>query len=393
MIMSNSKLLIVEDEVLEIETWRRQIDRNNAKKGRFDQADYASSIDEVKKLVAISKYDAAIVDIRLDNAQGVQEPNASGNEVRDFLLNSEIVLIAHLTGEKNAVDMVHGNYVELVRIFEKDGGDDVEKPVHEEILEWLEGKSDIVETMRAVKSKIASKMAGLFYSSIWPRWDSWQAVNEDDSDFVPSSITRHITSHLYSSFLEDSGGKVHPEEWYFQPPSFERFHTGDLIKQGDNYFILVTPRCDLERLKDTDTLLFAKMNPINDWVDIKRALDDKVAGYRAGFDAAQNQVQKDALQKKINKALDRFRKDYYGHKNGAPGFHFLPQINQSNDSFHGPFFVDFSYIKPVVFGSLEGEKMKADKIAAMSPEFVPALVQRLGTFISRIGSPDYSHFS
>jgi ActR/RegA family two-component response regulator len=390
--MSRLKLLIVEDDSAHVETWKRQIDRNNALNNFNYVADYAASYERAIELIEFNKYDAAIVDIRLQDPSGISDATTGGNDVRDLLLQSEIVLIAHVTGEPTAVDFGTSNYKELVRVFTKADPSDSEQSVHDAVLEWLEEKSKIVLTMKKVKSNIASKMAGLFYSSIWPRWDSWQAATEEGGEFVPSSITRHITSHLYATFLEEDGGKVHPEEWYFQPPATNRFHTGDLVFYDDDYYVLVTPRCDLERLNDGDRLLFAKMDVADRWLDDKKKVDDKVSGLTSSLSSA-NKEKKAKIKKDIDKAYASFRKNYYGHKDGKFNLHFLPEVNQFAGGVHGPFFVDFGNIHTVVVGTDEANSMLDKKIAALSPEFLPNLVQRLGTFISRIGSPDYSHFS
>lgn len=390
--MSRIKLLIVEDDSAQIETWKKQINRNNALNDVDYSADYAESYERASELIELNKYDAAIVDIRLQSPSGVNDATTGGNDVRDLLLKCEIVLIAHVTGEPTAVDFGESNYKDLVRVFIKADSLGDQQSTHEIVLEWLEDKSKIVQTMKKVKENIASKMAGLFYSSIWPRWDSWQAAIDEVEEFVPSSITRHITSHLYSTFLEEDGGKVHPEEWYFQPPSTSRFHTGDLIFYEDNYYVLVTPRCDLERLNNGDTLLFAKMAIADDWLNDKKAVDEKVSTLNDELLGA-NEQRVEKINRDINKAHARFRKNYYGHKDGKFNLHFLPEVNQSAGNVHGPFFVDFSKIHTVVVGTEKANSMLDKKIAALSPEFLPALVQRLGTFISRIGSPDYSHIS
>lgn len=388
--MSETRLLIVEDDPAQVETWKRQIARYNAKGAVAYSASYAATYEQAVQLIESNKYDAAIVDIRLQNPLGVNDATSDGNGVRDLLLDSEVVLIAHVTGEPSAVDFGGSNYGDLVKLFIKADFLATEQSVPESVLDWLETNSEIVSTMREVKLNIASKMAGLFYSSILRRWDSWQAVVGENETFVPSSITRHIASHLYSTFLEEDGGKVHPEEWYFQPPSTERFHTGDLVKCDENYYVLVTPRCDLERLCNGETLLFAKMELADTWNDEKIAVDKKIVDLTGQLVGA-NEQQKIKIKKEIDKAYANFRKAFYGHKDGNFKYHFLPEVNQSVGHVHGPFFVNFSNIHTVAVGSEKANAMRSQKIAALSPEFLPALVQRLGTFISRIGSPDYSH--
>ncbi|MBU2984996.1 hypothetical protein KO528_06525 [Saccharophagus degradans] len=383
-------ILIVEDDLAQVDTWKRQIERNNVRKGLEYSADYAESYEQAVELIDSKKYDAAILDVRLQNPDGVKDATTGGNDVRDLLLRFEIVLIAHVTGEPKAIDFGDSKNEGLVRVFTKGDSTEDDRSVHDMVLDWLEEKSNIVITMKKVQSNIASKMADLFYSSIWPRWESWQAVVDSNTEFIPSSITRHIASHLYNSFLEDDGGKVHSEEWYFQPPSTNRFYTGDLVLYEDEYFVLVSPRCDLERLSEGDGLLFAKLNIASGWKEDKEALDEKVSQLKNELNRETGE-RKVKLQKDIEKKYAQFRRNYFGHKDGKFNFHFLPEVNQSVDKVHGPFFVDFGNIHTVAYGSDAADAMLKNKIAALSPEFLPALVQRLGTFISRIGSPDYSH--
>lgn len=391
--MADLKILVVEDDDEQIATWQRQIDRiNTISKTKF-AADYVSSQSEAESQIWSHKYDAAIIDIRLRDESGVNDATSSGNEVRDLLLQSEVLLIAHITGEPNAVHFDDPSYEGLLRVFTKGDVDSEDQSVHQQILEWLGEMEDVVETMRQAKSQIAAKMAELFYKSIWPRWQSWQVAGESAPEFVQSSIARHMVSHLYSTLLDDVEGRVHPEEWYFQPPSKDRFHTGDMVR-GDaagEYFVLVTPRCDLERLRDGDYLIFAKMDVISDWIEKKTAFDSNILDLKKQQDETTEEKRKDSLGKKIETQYGAFRKEYYGHRNGKFDKHFLPEVNHSPGAVHGPFFVDFSNISSVEVGSEKEKKMMKNKIAALSPEFVPALAQRLGTYISRIGSPDYSH--
>jgi hypothetical protein len=58
----------------------------------------------------------------------------------------------------------------------------------------------------------------------------------------------------------------------------------------------------------------------------------------------------------------------------------------------GPFFVEFSHIRAVDIGN---QALIADlinnRVASLTPEFLPSLVERLGSYFSRIGTPNYYH--
>lgn len=79
-------------------------------------------------------------------------------------------------------------------------------------------------------------------------------------------------------------------------------------------------------------------------------------------------------------------------KNNKASLHFLPEIKQSNEDHYGPFYAQFDqlvFINKVDLNLLA--KYKDGKYSSLSNEFVPSLVERLGAYFSRIGTPDYSH--
>jgi hypothetical protein len=55
----------------------------------------------------------------------------------------------------------------------------------------------------------------------------------------------------------------------------------------------------------------------------------------------------------------------------------------------GPLMINFAQIRSAPADDIEKEVV-ASRIASVSGEFVPSIVERLGTFFSRIGTPDYS---
>ncbi len=388
--MNLLRILVVEDDDEQINTWERQIERFEAIT-RFDcSVDFAGSKEEAEKLIKTRKYDASIIDIRLKNNDGAKDATCDGNQVRDVILSTEIMLIAHITGEPNQVDELDAPYKDLVRVFVKGGHEGEDIPLHEVILNWIKERTNIIYTMNHVKEKINKEMAGLFYSSIWQRWDSWSVANGDEA-YMSTCLSRHMSAHLYSELLEHSNGRVHPEEWYFQPPKTERFNTGDVFHFDDSYYVLVTPRCDLERMCNSDMLILARLDVADSWKQDKADLQAKLEKHTAELQSTDDENRKVKLQKNINRDKSEFRKIYYGHKNNTAKLHFLPEINQSPGNVHGPFYVDFSNITTIQSGSEKGKQIIESKIASISSEFVPSLVQRLGSYVSRIGSPDYSH--
>jgi CheY-like chemotaxis protein len=389
--MTNIRILIVEDDDAQLETWSRQLLRFNARNKTDFTIDKAKTLSEAASLIAARKYDAAVIDIRLKRDGGVKDATHDGNEVRRQLLDTELAVIAHVTGEPNASDMTEE--ARIVKMFVKGGDDDQEHPIQYEILTWIEEQTPMIEAIRGSKDLIKSRLAQVFCRSIWPRWENWAL--EDAEGFLSLSLARHLSSHLHSDLLYGSEGKVHPEEWYFLPPTRPEFQTGDITSDGESQFVLVSPRCDLERLNEGDTLLFAKMQDVSkDWASDLKALNERATDVNQQISVAYesgNDEKAEKLRKKLAADESTFRQKYSGHSRNKSSFHFLPKINNSDGKGLGPFFVDFSHIMPVVYNSEKYHELKSSRIASLSPVFLPSLVQRLGAYISRIGSPDYSH--
>ncbi|KXO08800.1 response regulator [Marinobacter excellens] len=389
--MIDIRILVVEDDDAQLETWSRQLSRFNTKNGTEFVIDKARTFSEAFSLISARKYDAAVIDIRLKRDGGVKDATHDGNEVRKMLLDTELAVVAHVTGEPNASDMADES--RIVKVFVKGGDDDQEQPIQYEILSWIDQQTPMISAIRESKKLIKTHLAHVFCQSIWPRWENWAL--KDAEDFLSLSLARHLSSHLHTDLLYGSDGKVHPEEWYFLPPTRSEFQTGDITSDAENQLILVSPRCDLERLEPGDTLLFAKMLDVSgEWANDLDKLSEKSAELHRQISDAFNSgnVQKaESLKRKIAGEESTFRQKYSGHLRNKFSFHFLPKINTSDGKGVGPFFVDFSHILPVEYESEKFNELKRSRIASLSPAFLPSLVQRLGAYISRIGSPDYSH--
>ena len=133
-----------------------------------------------------------------------------------------------------------------------------------------------------------------------------------------------------------------------------RLDTGDLIRNGDDLGIVVTPRCDLAHDGKVETILIARC------VDISKRWNEK--------------------------AKDQPRMSQH---DGSHKLHFLPPMLDHGGQQLGPWFVHFHDLKavPVSQASME---LTAKRWASVAPQFVPSLVERFGAYFSRIGTPSLS---
>ncbi|EIC6429566.1 hypothetical protein LAH54_001771 [Campylobacter jejuni] len=77
-----------------------------------------------------------------------------------------------------------------------------------------------------------------------PYWDQYTI---DEIDLV---LLRHTTACLNEKlYVSNSNGKYfneyHPGEMYIYPTIKDRHHTGDIVKKNDDFFIILTPSCDI----------------------------------------------------------------------------------------------------------------------------------------------------
>lgn len=387
------RLLIVEDDENETKTWKMQIEQHTAiaqDSGDFKLlVTYASTREQALLLIQNSDFDAAIVDLNLATVAGHKEDNADGNEVIDALEKSELAVVIVYTGQPNDATFSGPK----VKVISKAGpeGDGTK-----DVLAHLAESAPMILTIRAAEETIKGEMAALFSKSIWPRWKLWLNGNQEPNSAVTAAVTRHLASHVYAALLAKNGQKALSEEWYFVPPIREGLRTGDLVEISDykigkfKFGIVITPRCDLAdnpgSLKDTYQIAACE--------DISAEWGKRHVAYTTALAAKPNDQHNSEAAKewkdKFDKAQSNLR-SLIQHRSKS-NCHFLHQMRLTDGSTRGPFFVRFDRIMTFDRESDEGKALaSSNPFASVAPEFLPSMVERLGTYFSRIGTPDFSY--
>lgn len=374
------RVLIIEDTDAEIKNWENEIEHHNADDNPafIIQATYAKSLRETGEYLASHDFHAAIVDINLQQ-EGMTAANSDGNDVIESLLNLELAVVAVFTGESRLVEIPEWAK-STVQTFRK-GGEDHEGT--SAVMGWLNDQMPLIKAISHAQSMINAEMVKLFTRSIWPRWSHWASGNNNG---IELSLSRHLAAHIHATLLEGANHQVHPEEWYFVPPIRDGIRTGDLIKIGDSFEIVITPRCDLAT-KKVNTIQLARCQIVRDkWLELCAELAAKQADLNDNEDNSKNL----SLEKKVVSARNELNR-YTRHAGPTASLHFLPPIRTGEGEI-GPFMVSFNDIRTIPT-TQEGEmnSIKEGRIAALTPEFLPSFIERLGAYFSRIGTPDYSH--
>lgn len=356
-------LLIVEDDSKISDLWDQKLELYNVEEDSVYDIQHrnVTKLSEAQRILENTKFDAAVIDIRLDD-NGTQTDD--GNAILESISENSLSVCAVYTGEPDSAKVAE-HQKEFVEVFEKGDGEGIDK-----ILIWLNEKADMISAIKNMQSSFDKSMAKAFTRSIWPRWSYWLNT-EGDQIFAKNALIRHMATHLHASFLNEVSS-VHPEEHYFIPPLQDRLDTGDIVHREGEYFIIVTPRCDLAR-EHISTFHLVKLACVKErWNEF---LKQKTSG--------KNNKSKEKGEKQLRNLIN--------HNNRSPKAHFIPQLKLNKNETLGPFHAQFHFMNCLEATDETKLELNKQRIATLSNEFVPSLVERLGAYFSRIGTPDYSH--
>ncbi|MDP5137897.1 hypothetical protein ORJ04_18250 [Rheinheimera baltica] len=366
----NINLLIVEDNQNLKRMWVDFINNKNLiNEDSKITPYYAESLPEASAIINSHILDAAVIDLRLKNSDGTpNNGNDDGNSVYSLVSSSSMALTAIYTGEPGVEEQTEiQKNTSRVFVKSQDSVDDIYK--------WILEHKDMLQLMKVIRQSYYSEMAKVFSASIWNRWKQWISDTElqgdgENRDFLVKSLQRHMATHMHAKYLNEGLQKVHKAEYYFIPPLNDQIHTGDIFRKDNKFFILLTPRCDISNKKHETYQLIELEDFKEDW-------NKKVTT----LNKAEDKNRKDAIE-----SLRRIS----NHKNNSTRHHFIPEIHLGNETF-GPFFARFDKIISIEKSEAISDKLLNERIASLSNEFVPSIVERLGGYFSRIGTPDFSY--
>lgn len=341
-------ILIIEDEQSMIDSWERVFTRHNediASHGFGIEYIAATSISIGEALLESRRFDAVIVDLGLRQEGGAAEINSEGNKIVKIIVSTQPIGVIIYTGQTEDAEDFSKSFVKVI---DKSSGQN-------KVLEWISENKEVFLGIRQAESAFRSETARVFFSQIWQRWKYWTEGAKSSGTDISKSVARHIMAHVHDVLLNADEDMTHPEEAYFVPPLKLRLDTGDLVTIDDEKWIVVSPRCDLANPKKVDTILLARCIEYSKiWTDTK----------------------------------DKDKNRVIQHE-GSPKQHFLFPLRDNEGNAHGPWMVQFHNIKALPTTEAI-EKLPSLRFASLSPLFVPSLVERFGSYFSRIGTPGFS---
>jgi len=355
---SKLRLLIVEDDPSAIQVYEQQIKYYNKKNKILISKDIrksqADGLDAIKK----GDYDAAIVDIKLSSINTKQTGNKIIRKIKEDLRFPVCVYTAF-----DDIDDDLKEESEFYRIYKKSGKNG--KSIQEILTELVDIYRTGITKILGKRGTIEGYLKEIFWKHLSGSFKDWieEAKSGDNTEKI---LLRYTLSHIREYLDKNETGKYddyHPAEVYIASPVNENIHTGLILKQnnGDQYFIVLTPLCDLanKRARKIVLALIEKQN-MQYVSELKRKIISGGEGSR-----------------KARTALMDLLRNRHSFK-----YHFLPEVHGIGG------FINFQKISS--FGISE-IKNNFEHIATVTDKFCKDIVARFSHYYARQGQPDFNY--
>lgn len=349
--MSSLRLLLVEDNEKELETFRRTTERYKSENTRRIEIVECKTVSEAT-LKIDNTFDGAIIDLRLGTEGG------EGNQIASQINRDKFPIpIAILTGTPEAVD----DSIPYIGVFTKGEPEASFDNVLD--LFWSVYCTGITRILGG-RGSIQRMLGGVFWTNLMPKIDKWIEHTYRNPARVEDALLRYTLNHLLQLIDEDVE-QCFPEEFYLHPPPTSDVRTGSILteRDTDNRFVVMSPSCDLvirqDGTRNTDRILVAEVVPprnLFSWHD------------GSDMDSFSKKRQRDLL-----KAL-RNNKGFY--------YHCLPKTDFSPLGF-----MDFRRLHSVSECEMDS-RFQLPPCSQISPPFTKDIVSRFSSYYARQGQPD-----
>ena len=319
-------------------------------------------------------FKAIIIDLKLNNDDNAVESDEeiSGNVLLRRIIEKEIVPIVVITGfpDKVSTDIDKS----IVKVLPK------ETNLYDEINALIEKYSDSVFKIFGSRGEINKNIKELFWNVI-PQ--CFTSKNQDISllskEKQETVIIRYISSWLSNKYMfDDKYIDGEPIEMYMFPNPIKQVCTCDIYKKYidtniDEYFIVLTPSCDLAN-KKVDEVILCKIKNY-----------DEVQSFKERLEIYNNEQNKES--NKAKKAKGDLMKWFRNSHSDSLRYHFLPKVKDFTGGF-----VDFRSILSLEYDKESGEIIDDSylKIGVITESFKRDIVSRFSSYYHRQGQPEFN---
>ena len=372
--MSEMRILIVEDNEKDLRSFRNSVKVYKDKKQQtIDTVECKTLKDALEKLD--NSFDGAIIDLKL-----ADEGN-EGNKVVEKIVESFFrIPIVIFTGDRSNWDENLREKTTVIDIFMK-GAIGYDKVLD---LFWAIYDTGLTRIMGG-RGLIEQQLREVFHKNLLPQRDTWisygETYKETDPKRTERALLRYTLNHLFQYLeedkdnLEEDKNKCFPEEVYLYPPIPKKITTGSMVKEDNQWFVVLSPACDLVIRNgqiNTERILFVAVEKEADIVDKACNRLKKITN-----DEKREEEKNDILQK-----LSGNNRAFY--------YHWLPPV-KFNISEGGHLDFEGGFLNFRKLEALPLKKFKTrfkDPSIQISPFFVKDIVSRFSSYYARQGQPD-----
>lgn len=343
------RLLIIEDDPAQIQTYQDVIDQHNKTSESKFEYSLCRTFEQGISALKSPDYDAAIIDLKLSNSEQYE-----GKTLVESVYKKLRIPIVVYSGSLPQIEHIEENAL-------------LKKAVRTERLsnvlsEIISIYNTGITSLLRPSGKVDNQLTEIFWNHLANDLDIWKKHNN------PETLLRYILSHFHEYLEIDSGGdfqEYHPSEVFIRPTIKKNSHTGDVIEFDGQFYLILTPACDMViNYKNDDE---GKKVPF-------RKADSMLLAPLYEFD-----VRKRCLNKKGE--VDKSKIESFV-SNGHYRYHYLPPYLNKNG-----FLVDFQNLRSLGFH----EKYKT--VASISTPFIKDIIARFSNYYSRQGQPTFNQKS
>ncbi len=342
--MAQIKLLIIEDEPAQIQVYEDIISQHNKTSEFFVEPEICEDYEKGKRALDTPFYDAAIIDLKLSGTDELE-----GKKLVEAVQGKIRIPIVIYSGSIAQIEDI-----EETALLKKRVRTDSFKGILDEIIAVF--KTGITQLMRP-HGEVDQKLTEIFWNHLADDLDLW--INHSN----PKTLLRYVMTHFQEYMEIDTDGnfeEYHQAEVYLAPPIKKNIHTGDLLKIDHDYYVVLTPACDIvlnpkkdkdgkdtmKRKADTLTLALAREFDIN------------------SFCIVDGKLSKRKIEDFVMNRLFRY--------------HYLPAFKGNNG-----FLIDFQALSSVKFDN------GLQRVASISGAFSKDIVSRFSLYFARQGQPTF----
>ena len=370
------KILILEDDAIQIETYQDTIDiYNSANIEEFQiEAHYEETL--LKSIAYIEKtpnIDAAFIDLNLEHT-GAVPAVPEGKKLIEIIQENRRIPIIVLSGNIASIDDI-----EETPLLQKKNRDQVDL---NNLLEYVRNiyKTSITKLL-GEDGKIAKDLNEIFWNYINCNLESF--YDEKDS----KSLQRHILSHIIEKLNTKEDGipeSYNPVEFYFIPPIKINYHTGDIVQNGTQFYVILNPSCDFYQQK-LDYVFLVGIISVKEAKELK---DARLSAERKAKIAEKKAADEDLILKAQSPRKEQLKKNQIESvktelkdftKSLPERYYFLPKMDFIDNSV-----VDFQQQISVLKADIEQFR----RIATITPFFLRDLIFKYSKYYGRQGQPD-----